>query len=1136
MAQLPPTITVEDELKPLEASYARRVEQVSVHTTHSTDAIKAAKERAHAIENFYDQNSEPLKAVAYAALNGVAKTINKSTARDILGAVNTVLNALGVVEEVPAVTLAVKVFKGIVTLEIDRQDNEKRVAAVLLEASFMMSELLELSKLPRTERKTFTINTYSGYVQEAMVDELKDCGNTIDKYIKSHAVVKFLTATSYREEFKKHAENFATLRGKIQYALMRHVAVRVEDSLAQGARVEQLLIEQKSTIATIDQKLIAAAIDEPSVLEEKLAPEAKILGGVSKCRTDNASVLKLAERVGAPTSKDKTGSKNLDSTILHDLRTPLKDLLKENKQAFMRQLECQTVQLTEVIHGSADHLMHELQQRSFQRVNEPHIRYLWKKMLWSLSAPTSAFLAALYEYFSEELSRHFEQPMPLPATNTGISGADSDTSHILSGPSNVADRSLDVEHQRDGVTTPPDAVTDHDDSHLQVQRPASPAHTLDGDAPDAISPTDLWCLEYLDVFYIPSLREAFDSDNNGFVNVREVNAFTASFPIQWTIMQKLAYAAAGWRVELLRYQYRMQALLNYMVDTTCRLRPENRGLVCRFLNSSTIDYLKEFVRGIYPVNTDVDLDHLVTERMSTHEAVLRAKLEAIHYDFPTPSFVKRFFGKERFEQYLIPVLFFLLKRDAEVIELAKSEVLDRRELESAERSMMCVMQAGWERMNQLAETHRQQGLDPATKFETLAGGLYRIAFDSSKAPNDVTYWRDHQFDLDAVDVTLSVIEKSGLLFQPPLPVDPTSTLTVQDGGDQSLRKQLMDQYMALGIAAALDDLTREGPPYLSPEQSSALQEVLKSIDPNDLSFCRAYADMQMRRTVVVHNNSCDGCHRSPLTGNRYDCLDCANVNYQLCSECLRKDATTHTYSNSLHKLEHNMIVYSVELTFHEAARDQQWARRYLRYFIQPGPSGHPVGSEKEDGHQDGGDQEGEDGDNSKENPDETREAASSAGGEETGGQAAPATDVPSPRRCADCSAALAAGEFYFAQYQFNKDDELANGGEVFICTDCWAKCEELLPTKKPKHLHFVALIRSLEQPSVKGEPPSDLPAAETKKISTDEAVQQLQQRTAALDERVKNIEDQLGQILQLLRALQPGSATGMTGEEAQVAM
>ena len=95
-----------------------------------------------------------------------------------------------------------------------------------------------------------------------------------------------------------------------------------------------------------------------------------------------------------------------------------------------------------------------------------------------------------------------------------------------------------------------DASRTHVTSAPHLVVPLSPDYASDsdsevGDKLPEIDPGDEWCLKYLAVLYAPSLSEAFDSDANRLVSIREVNAFTATIPSDWSLLQALAYWAAG---------------------------------------------------------------------------------------------------------------------------------------------------------------------------------------------------------------------------------------------------------------------------------------------------------------------------------------------------------------------------------------------------------------------------------------------------------------------------------------------------------------------------------------------------------------------------------------------------------------
>lgn len=91
------------------------------------------------------------------------------------------------------------------------------------------------------------------------------------------------------------------------------------------------------------------------------------------------------------------------------------------------------------------------------------------------------------------------------------------------------------------------------------------------------------------------------------------------------------------------------------------------------------------------------------------------------------------------------------------------------------------------------------------------------------------------------------------------------------------RSRNLRSYASIGLAAALDSLCwrEDAPAWLSSSQQRELGRLRIVLAPRDLAFCRARADLAMRKTVVVHAQSyCHGCRHCPIINTRYDCVDC----------------------------------------------------------------------------------------------------------------------------------------------------------------------------------------------------------------------------------------------------------------------
>jgi hypothetical protein len=127
---------------------------------------------------------------------------------------------------------------------------------------------------------------------------------------------------------------------------------------------------------------------------------------------------------------------------------------------------------------------------------------------WRTNVKTHYFIAELHDYYANRFSRiHYDTPRAQAAS--GVSSL-----------------------------IPLAAVQSH--GHVSY----SGLEGEDRELPP-IKPADEWCLKYLTVLYAPSLAESFDSDTNRLVSIREVNAFVFARPLDWTLLQALAYWAAG---------------------------------------------------------------------------------------------------------------------------------------------------------------------------------------------------------------------------------------------------------------------------------------------------------------------------------------------------------------------------------------------------------------------------------------------------------------------------------------------------------------------------------------------------------------------------------------------------------------
>ncbi|KAF9654056.1 hypothetical protein BDM02DRAFT_1189800 [Thelephora ganbajun] len=240
--------------------------------------------------------------------------------------------------------------------------------------------------------------------------------------------------------------------------------------------------------------------------------------------------------------------------------------------------------------------------------------------------------------------------------------------------------------------------------------------------------TDKWALEYINVNYARTILEAFDDDASGFVTIQEVNTFTSARPLDWSLPHWLAYWAVGWQMTCTSYCEKIEEILGAIIHLADEVLPENRDNVNDYI-SRTWRYVMVWVRSIKRAGGTEELRTKFESYVTAEEARLRQNLEHIAYHINTPDTVKLVVGNSRFETYLFPILYLVLKRDLERISLARKHVLSQFELFDAMEATVCIMDAAWYRMDDLRAIYEQQNVDVKEQLKVFAKGLYQIAHE-----------------------------------------------------------------------------------------------------------------------------------------------------------------------------------------------------------------------------------------------------------------------------------------------------------------------------------------------------------------------------------------------------------------------
>ncbi|KAG1840307.1 hypothetical protein C8R48DRAFT_740643, partial [Suillus tomentosus] len=719
----------------------------------------------------------------------------------------------------------------IVNFEIRRRENDRTVCLMLAKAFDMMNMLLQLkdTRDPDIVGPRGTIRGRLDGVLDKMKHNVEDCGNAIDKYYKSKFVVKFFRSSHWADKFLAISGNFSQCMQELRDALAIRTALGVDTAIKKLEDLTKMLTEREAKIAKGEKFHGAMAQYFETEREKRFAKEVIMRGGMDpgfESEDKLTELVKFAKQQEAQIqARSDAPSKDyrLDASLLHELRTPVVSLLDENRALFMFKLDKQTAEIKDAIKDSETRIMSALGGK-FKRVKDPHLQFIWKEMKWSTSVKILYFIAELHDYFTQRFSNlHNDTPRPKVTSSTP---------HTQSPP---------------------------------------------------VDPTDEWCLKYLSVFYISSLSEVFDEDANGLISVREVNTFTSAILPGLSVPQALAYWAAGWRVDSQHYHTRIEQVLHSMVHAQADVLPVNRRCIALYLDSDVIQGIKRLVRSLAelgPEDSDLDLTQLSDRYRNVQEKDLVKRLDSVKYEIDSKESFK-LFGSDRIENFLLPVLYLVTRRHLQIMKLARTVILVDREFECATQTIANILEAVDLRVEQLAESFRQQGTDAKARFTWYAHGLYNCWYSPERTADDAEYWEAHDFELDDTELEIDTTAlKLGPFKRPVKLVAYTLNQQPEDPKDEYIRLWCL----------------------------------------NKLHNKRKSFPLEIPLTYCPSNNKGACCDACPLSYYDMDMI--------LCSECQSLPISKHKYPSD-HKATHNLLVFRMVLPYSRCSRVRWHARNFL---------------------------------------------------------------------------------------------------------------------------------------------------------------------------------------------------------------
>ncbi|KAF8529739.1 hypothetical protein BU17DRAFT_79839 [Hysterangium stoloniferum] len=244
-------------------------------------------------------------------------------------------------------------------------------------------------------------------------------------------------------------------------------------------------------------------------------------------------------------------------------------------------------------------------------------------------------------------------------------------------------------------------------------------------------PDDEWVLAYINPLRLQLISKVFDDDASGFITLAEVNAFTTSRPLGWSLPHWIAYWAVGWHMTLTEYSSKIRELIGKMFAILPNIKSENLS----FVN----DYLGKVCQRVTTLQASVNFSYrneVLQARFQSYvdaeEERLRKNLQEVAYDIDAMNTLVLVTGPGQIEKYIFPILYLLLKQHFEIFRVCQNRIIHHDELEwDVADSIEWVFDSVAEHCNILQAMFKQQKLDEKHQFRVFTYGIFEYRHEPS---------------------------------------------------------------------------------------------------------------------------------------------------------------------------------------------------------------------------------------------------------------------------------------------------------------------------------------------------------------------------------------------------------------------
>ncbi|KAH9995914.1 hypothetical protein BJV74DRAFT_883811 [Russula compacta] len=559
-------------------------------------------------------------------------------------------------------------------------DNDKKIILLYVKMKDMVGALLRLKDVENDKiiaPDGMTIEGRLGSLIECTAEDIKMCCNVCDAYTKKRLLAKVLLSSVWEAKLLDFAELFTTRRQEFLFELAMHTSQAVDKA---NAKLDAI---GNSTTALSEQMNAMKAM-----FEQLVSPEQKLLselvtakGGTKALQRDAKMLLYLEETAskgsspasveGYRTSQAKLGNADLK---VDDLRGDIFEhpsaAAEKNWTVFSRRFEAQKNQiideLTLAVRRESDRVIQELKGGAHERILDRSIHDIWVDMGWRGNVKARHFVLALRDYYLEKIT--------------------SETENVLSVRTSAINTS---------------------------------------------SNPDAWAIKFIDIMWVEPILEAFDDDASGFITVAEVNRFTSSRPADWSLPHWLAYWAVGFKWSMIEYANKIEELFAKMEGLRTVVLPPNRDAVDLYFAAVWMP-IHTLTAAVLSLSSRLDdsTKFKFKPYLEAEEARLGKNLRAVNYIIDGTDSLELITGIGRIEKTAFPLLYLLLKRHYEIMRVMRTKVPNMRDLTDGMQCIQYVQDTNIRRLEELAHNFSHQRLDPGTRFQSFAYGIFKYGFHS----------------------------------------------------------------------------------------------------------------------------------------------------------------------------------------------------------------------------------------------------------------------------------------------------------------------------------------------------------------------------------------------------------------------